>query len=75
MSTSRHRISGSGSATSSDPLKLLISPLRGVREWSAQRTESQSLGVPNDERLERKRRAGSGRPEGAVRLGSACCCG
>ncbi|SJM30408.1 hypothetical protein BQ8482_140055 [Mesorhizobium delmotii] len=30
--------------------KLPISPLVGVEEWSAQRTESQLLGFPNDER-------------------------
>ncbi|BAB49889.1 nitrate reductase large subunit [Mesorhizobium japonicum MAFF 303099] len=44
--------------------KLPISPLEGGEEWSAQRTESQLLGFPNDERPERQRRAGTGRTEG-----------
>ncbi|RWD60781.1 MAG: hypothetical protein EOS37_33390, partial [Mesorhizobium sp.] len=45
------------------PRRNPISPLEGGEEWSAQRTESQLLGFPNDERLERQRRAGAGRPE------------
>ena len=35
-----------------------------LSRWSAQRTESQLLGFPNDDRPERQRRAGSGRTEG-----------
>jgi hypothetical protein len=31
-------------------VELLISPLEGVEEWSAQRTESQLLGFSSDER-------------------------
>ncbi|WP_095202281.1 precorrin-3B synthase [Mesorhizobium carmichaelinearum] len=46
--------------------KLPISPLVGGEEWSAQRTESQLLGFPSDERPERQRRAGSGRTEGGA---------
>ncbi|BAV46068.1 cobaltochelatase, CobN subunit [Mesorhizobium loti] len=46
--------------------ELPISPLEGGEEWSAQRTESQLLGFPSDERPERQRRAGSGRTEGGV---------
>ena len=45
----------------------LISPLEGVEERSAQRTESQLLGFPSDERPERQRRAGSGRTERGVK--------
>ncbi|MBZ9995629.1 nitrate reductase [Mesorhizobium sp. BH1-1-4] len=47
-------------------LKPPISPLEGGEEWSAQRTGSQLLGFPNDERPERQRRARSGRTEGGA---------
>ncbi|UDL89855.1 cobaltochelatase subunit CobN [Mesorhizobium sp. PAMC28654] len=47
-------------------IELPISPPVGGEEWSAQRTEGQLLGFPNDERSERQRRAGSGRTEGGT---------
>ncbi|BCG79852.1 cobaltochelatase subunit CobN [Mesorhizobium sp. 113-3-3] len=73
ISPTRGEIGSSSGGLPSSPVEIgesgregAISSLEGGEEWSAQRTESQLLGLPSDQRPERQRRAGSGRTEGGA---------
>jgi hypothetical protein len=62
-------VSGKDRARAAYTAKSVISPLEGGEKWSAQRTESQLLGFPNDERPKWQRRAESGKAEGVPSQG------